>query len=256
MRRTRWTVVGFACLCAATPMTSNAQTKDDGDNAVTNIFRALLGPNWNVFAHGGVSTYGRFMLQDVTAGGGQRALKSEDAFNIGGGAGVDVLPRTGFRLSYTYTTADLVFRTDNGNGSELFDVDDSGEMQNHTAGVEVVRYMLPSRSFITPYASAGLTGTWWVLDEASTMVVAGGGSTQFRLGAVASFGIHANVGDGFSARFEVASASVRNPFTGSESFQALGGTTVDEPGRVNKTDFRLVGVYSFGKTRNNERRVR
>jgi hypothetical protein len=263
MRTSRLIGAGMLLLYVAAPTTSNAQATQDAENGVTNLFRALFGPNWNLFAHGGLSTNGRFMLQDATAiGGGQRALKTEDAFNVGIGAGVDLLPRTGFRLSYTFMSSDLVFRTDKGDGSELFDVDDGGTLQGHTAAIELVRFMLPPQSFITPYATAGLLGTWWVLDDESAMVGASGGSTQFRLGALASFGFQAALGDGFSARLEVASASVRNPFTGNESFEAFGGSTIDEPGRVNHTDFRLAVVYSLGKrdpssySSNGERRVR
>ena len=262
MRTNRWIGAGMLLLYAAAPMTSNAQATPDAENGVGNIFRALFGPNWNVFAHGGLSTNGRFLLQDATSiGGGQRALKTEDAFNVGVGAGVDLLPRTGLRLSYTFMNSDLVFRTDKGDGSEIFDVDDGGTLQGHAAAIELLRYMLPPQSFITPYASAGLVGTWWVLDEESGMVAASGGSTQFRLGALASFGFQAALGDGFSARIEVASASVRNPFTGNESFEAFGGSTIDEPGRVNRTDFRLAVLYSFGKretsySSNGQRQVR
>lgn len=262
MRKGRWIVAGMMLLCAAAPTTSNAQARQDPDNAVDNLFRALFGPNWNVFAHGGVSSNSRFILQDAIGGGGQRALKTENTYNVGLGAGVDLLPRTGFRMSYTFTSSDLVFRTDNGNGSEMFDVEDGGTLQSHTAAVEVVRYMLPPHAFFTPFATAGVLGAWWVLDEESALVASGGGSTQFRLGALATFGVQATLGDGFSARFEVASASVRNPFTGNESFQAIGGATIDEPGRVNKTDFRLAVAYSFGKrevssySSNGDRRVR
>lgn len=261
MRQIRWVVAAVMLVCAAAPTTSNAQARQEPDNAVNNVFRALFGPNWNVFAHGGVSTNSRFILQDAIGGGGQRALKTENTYNVGLGAGVDLLPRTGFRLSYTFSSSDLVFRTDNGNGSELFDFEDGGTLQSHTAGVEVLRYMLPPQAFVTPFATAGLLGTWWVLDEESALVATSGGSTQFRLGALATFGVQATLGDGFSARLEVASASVRNPFTGNESFQAMGGTTIDEPGRVNKTDFRLAVAYSFGKrevsySQNGDRRVR
>jgi hypothetical protein len=249
-------------LCAAAPTTSNAQARQEPDNRVDNLFRALFGPNWNMFAHGGVSSNSRFILQDASGGGGQRALKSENTYNVGLGAGVDLLPRTGFRLSYTFASSDLVFRTDNGNGSEMFDVEDGGTLQSHTAAVEVLRYMLPPQSFVTPFATAGVLGAWWVLDDESALIARSGGSTQFRLGALATFGVQATLGDGFSARFEVASASVRNPFTGNESFQAMGGTTIDEPGRVNHTDFRLSVAYSFGKgevasySSNGDRRVR
>jgi hypothetical protein len=124
MRTHRRLVAGLMLLSGAAPTTSNAQESQDSNNGVTSLFRD-----------------------------GQRALKTEDAFN----------------------------------GSEVFDVDDGGPLQSHSAAIEVVRFMLPPQSFITPYASAGLLRAWWVLDDDSTMVAASGGSKQFRLGALASF---------------------------------------------------------------------
>lgn len=263
MRKSRWLVAGALLLGAAYPTTSNAQTPQDADNFVSSLFRALFGPNWHVYAHGGLTTSSRYMLQDATAvGGGERALKSEDAYNVGLGGGVDLLPRTGLRLSYTFMSSDLAFRTDNGDGSEVFDVENGGTLQGHTAALEIVRYMLPSQSIVTPYASAGVLGTWWVLEDESAIVAPIGGSTQFRLGALATFGLQAALGDGFGARLEVQSASVRNPFTGGHSFEAFGGTTIDEPGRVTRTDFRLAVSYMFGKrdgpsySKHSEQRVR
>jgi hypothetical protein len=78
-------------------------------------------------------------------------------------------------------------------------------------------------------------------------VAAGGSSTQFRFGALASFGVQFKIGGGVHGRLEIASQSVRNPFTGDESFLASGANTIDEPGRVNKTDFRFAILHSFGK---------
>jgi hypothetical protein len=52
---------------------------------------------------------------------------------------------------------------------------------------------------------------------------------------------------GYDIRLEAASATVRNPFTGADSFTASGGATVDEPGSVGKTDYRLALVYNFSR---------
>jgi opacity protein-like surface antigen len=240
-------VAGAIASFAVAPTTARAQNGNDNDETIRNLFSALFGPNWNVFAHGGASTNGRFLLQGpVAPSGGQRALRADNSFNVGAGAGVDLLPRVGVRLSYTYTDSDLSYRTDDGDGSEVLDVDDTGALRSHIAAIEIIRYMFPARNTVTPYASAGVLGTWWVLDEESLLVTAAGGSTQFRFGALASFGVQFNIGGGVHGRLEVASQSVRNPFTGDQSFLAAGATTIDEPGRVTKTDFRLVLVHRFG----------
>jgi opacity protein-like surface antigen len=186
------------------------------------------------------------MLQRVsTPSNSERSLRSEDAFTIGVGAGVDFLLRSAFRMSYVFSESHLEFRTDDGDGSEQFDVEELGLLQRHVAAVEVVRYMFPARSLVTPYGSAGLAGAWWVLDESSALVTAGGGSSQFRLGALATFGLQVQLTPQSSARLEVATSSIRNPFTGSDSFRANGAVTIDEPTRVSQTDFRFAAVYYF-----------
>jgi opacity protein-like surface antigen len=241
MRTLRCLVVGV-CAFIAAPNMMDAQARDEEEISGRDLMRTIFGPNWNLFGSGGLSTSGRLLLQRPV-GGGERALKRENGFNLGVGAGVDILPRVGLRLSYTYTSSDLAFRTDNGDGSNALDVDDIGKLRSHAAAIEVIRYMLRSRASITPYGSVGFVGAWWMLGDESASVAAGTGSTQFRFGAIASLGLQLRLSENFSARLEAASSSVRNPFTGNESFQAFGGVTVDEPTRVNTTDFRLSGVY-------------
>ncbi|HSL69601.1 MAG TPA: outer membrane beta-barrel protein [Longimicrobiales bacterium] len=240
MRTHPWLVAGMiGGLTIAVPMNSQAQERDEDS--------IQLGSNWNLFLHGGLTTHGRFALQRPGIGG-ERALRTEDGFNIGGGVGVNIMSRMGLRLSYTAGSSDLVFRTDNGDESENLDLDNVGTLQSHVAAIEIVRYVLRSSATINPYGSAGFVGTWWVLDEESQFVAPAGGDTQFRLGAIASLGLQARLTDDLDLRVEAASGSIRNPFTGRDSFRALGGTTIEEPTRVNKTDFRLVGVYNFGRS--------
>jgi hypothetical protein len=107
--------------------------------------------------------------------------------------------------------------------------------------------MLPSAAKVTPYVSAGLLGNWWVLDQETSMAVPSGGDTQFRGGALGSFGLQVRATRNLDLRAEVASHTARNPFTGRESFRAMGGTTIEEPSRVGRTDFRFAILYSFGK---------
>ena len=249
MRTLRWLVAGILCLVAA-PATSSAQEKEkeEGQDFMRDVLWAIFGPGWNVFANTGMTTDGRFLLQNsLGTSNGERALKSEDGFNVGIGAGVDILLRVGFRMSYTYTTSDLAFRTNNGDGSQDLDIEDVGKLRSHVFALEWMRYMLPPRAPITPYASAGFLGAWWNLDEESPLVVGAGGSTQFRLGAVGSVGLQLGLTDHWRARIEFASSSVRNPFTGRHSFVAFSGNTIEEPSRVGRSDFRLVGLYTFGK---------
>lgn len=222
--------------------------KEETEDFVQDVIGALFRSTWNVYLHGGAATHGRYLLQRMAVPvSGERSLRSEDAFTIGLGAGVDFMLRSAFRMSYTYSSSDLMFRTDDGDGSEQLDIENTGTLQRHVAAVEVVRYMFPGRSAVTPYGSAGLVGAWWVLDQESALIAPEGGSTQFRIGALATFGLQVQLSGHTGARFEVATSSIRNPFTGNESYRAQGGVTIDEPTRVSQTDFRLGAVYYFGR---------
>ena len=252
MSKSRWLVIASLCSLVAMPVSSNAQvpdsTKAEAQDFVHDVLRALLGPNWNLFAHGGFTADDRFLLQrDVNTIDGQRALQSSNGFNVGGGAGVDILLRTGFRASYTYTSSKLNFRTDDGTGSNALNIDDVGTLKSHTAALEVIHYMLPARAAITPYGTLGIKGTWWVLDEKSPLVTSSGASTPFTVAPLFAFGVQFKAADQWSGRLEAALTSGRNPFTGKNSFRALSGPTIDEPTGVSHTDFRLAGVYHFGR---------
>src|SRR3712207_6418926 len=102
MRTLRWLSVTAICLFAGAP-TSGAQANGGGDDLFDDVLRAIVGPTWILFAHVGVTTQGRFMLQRPGgATGGERALRGEDAFTAGLGIGGDFLLRQGFRLGYAY----------------------------------------------------------------------------------------------------------------------------------------------------------
>ena len=254
MRLTR-TLYSSLIVVAVAAQNIEAQNGRDAqsDTATTEDFMqdvigALFRTSWNMYVTGGAATHGRYLLQRMAGPTtGERTLQSDDATTFGIGAGVDFLLRSAFRMSYTYSSSDLMFRTDDGDGSETLDIENTGTLKRHVAALEIVRYMFPARSTVTPYGSAGILGTWWVLDETSPLVAPEGGSTQFRVGALATFGLQVQLASHASARFEVATASVRNPFTGNESYRAQGGVTIDEPTRVSQTDFRLGFVYYFGR---------
>lgn len=223
--------------------------KEVAEDFVKDVLSSVFGPNWNLSLHAGNNSHGRFLLQRVTlagGAGGERVVRSHQGYTIGAGAGVDILLRTGVRLGYTYGSTDMVFRTDVGNGSDVFDVDDIGELQSHSVSIELLRYMLPSTASVTPYASAGFIGTWYSLESALPSVD-DTEATQFRMGALAALGLKVELSDRFDIRFEGTSASMRNPFTGRDSYRIQTGTTIDEPTRVNRSSIRFLVVYNFGK---------
>ena len=242
----------LGCWLALAPNFSAAQqtaNKEKTEEYVKDALWGLFGPNWNLSVHGGFSNTGRFLLQraDIAGVSVERALSSESGWNVGGSIGVDILLRVGARLNYTYGSADLAFDTDDGNGSTGGDLDDLGRIQTHLASIELLRYLLPSRAAITPYGGAGFVATWWVFDQNHSIVQAPGGTTQFRVGAMAILGLQVKLSDHWDVRAEATTANVRNPFTGGESYTALGGSTIDEPTRVSKRDFKLAFMYNWSK---------
>jgi hypothetical protein len=252
MSKSRWLTIALFCPLVAMPTISRAQadsTKAEAEDFIRDVIRALGGPNWNAFAHGGFTTGHRFVLQHAAnTVDGQRALQSATGYNLGLGAGVDILLRMGFRANYTFTSSGLNFKTDDGNGSDALNIDDVGTLKTHTLALEVMRYMLPSRAAITPYGTLGIQGTWWVLDEKSPLVISNG-TTPFAIGPLFSFGVQVKAAEHWSGRAEISLSSGHNPFTGNTSFRALSGPTIEEPSSVNRTEYRLAGVYSFGKSK-------
>ena len=229
----------LALLVAALP--ASAQRRDD-DHTMGDFARGLRGPNWNLSINGGTNSTGRFLLQNV--GAGQRALRTENGFSVGGNVGVDVLPRMGVRLGYSFGKGDLAFRTDNGDDSDDLDAK-VGDIRSHVASLELIRYLLSTRSSVAPYATAGVIASWWGLDNDAENAVAGG--TQFRLGGTGSVGLRLRATRSLDVRLEAASASVRNPFTGNDSFR-VPGETIDEPSRVSRSTVRLMVGYNFGRS--------
>jgi hypothetical protein len=255
MRTLRWLFVGVTCALLAAPMPSMAQDKGELKKEATSlndIIGKLLTPYWDISLHGGLSSNGRFLLQrPLEAPFAERVLTSNTGWSIGASAGMEVLQLMGVRLDYTFASSDLRYRTDNGNNSRLFDIDDVGKIKNHIASVEVIRYLLPARSHVAPYFSLGVLGSWWVLGEENNLVVPlvidGEGSTEFRTGGLATIGVRANVGHKFDVRLEAQKNSIKSPFTGRSSFLALAGTTIDEPTRVSQNNVRLIATYHFSR---------
>lgn len=254
MPNSRWLVVALACSLVVTPTISTAhaqdsartQLKDEPQDFTHDVLGALAGPHWNIFAHGGLSLADRFLVQQtVTPVAGQRALEGSTGYNVGGGVGVDILLRTGLRASYTFTSNNLKFRTDNGDGSTNLDVSDVGTLKSHTASLEIVHFMLPTRATINPYGTLGVQGTWWKLDQKSPLVTSNGASTPFGVSPLFSFGVQFRASDHFSGRLEGALSGGHNPFAGNKAFHSPSGLTIDEPSGISRTDFRVAAVYHF-----------
>ena len=248
MRRMR-SLAGMLLTVSVLPTSLLAQRGRAADENAHDVVSSLFGPNWNLWLHAGSNSHGRFLLQRVTVAGGgglERVLRSHDGFAVGVGAGVDIMLHTGVRFGYTYGSTDMVFRTDVGNGSEILDADDVGELESHSVSIELLRSMFPSTSTVSPYATVGFVATWYSLDSGLASID-DAEATQFRTGALAAIGLKVELSERFDLRFEAGSGSTRNPFTGRDSYRVQNGTTIEEPTRVSRSSIRFIAQYKLSK---------
>lgn len=223
-------------------------TKKESENLVRDLIRGLALPNWNLFVNGGATTSERYRLQQaVDPSAGERSLQTATGYNVGGGVGVDVFLHLGLRASYNFSSANMNFRTNNGNGSNALNIDDVARLKANTVTLETMRYMLTSRAPISPYGSLGIQWTWWNLDSKSPLISSAGAGTPLSISPLFSFGVQAKATEHWSGRVEAVMAGGHNPFTGHRAFQSNAGPNIDEPDAVNQTAFRLAAVYHFGR---------
>jgi hypothetical protein len=250
-----WIVAGSACaVCLLPAHTASAQERSVRDLAAW-LFNMR---NYNVGINGGIGNYGRFLLENPTrsvADFNERELRGLGAWTVGGEFGANILPRVGAQLSFNYTHSNLEWRTDNGNGSEIFDTGKVTGLSHYVLGLEVIRYLLLENSRVSPFGSVGVLATWWNMsdDEDDNIfddtLAKPDGSSFFRWGGTGSVGLQFRVAKQWRARLEAQTASIGNPFSGRSSYVSVFGRTIDEPSRVRKTYFKLGILYAFGKPR-------
>lgn len=256
MLKTRWLGLSLLCSLAVTPTIASAQakaqapdtTKKQTENLVRDLIRGLALPNWNLFVNGGATTSERYLVQQaIDPLAGERSLQTATGYNVGGGVGVDVFLHLGLRASYNFSSANMNYRTDNGNGSSALNIDDVARLKANTVTLETMRYMLTSRAPISPYGSLGIQWTWWNLDSKSPLISTAGAGTPVSISPLFSFGVQAKATSHWSGRLEAVLSGGHNPFTGKRAFQSNAGPTIDEPDAVSQTAFRLAAVYHFGR---------
>jgi hypothetical protein len=233
---------------AAAPMKASAQLKEKAED-VNDILHALLHPRWSLGVSGGFRNDGRFLLQQLPGTPTdlfQRELTTKNGWNVGGQVEIDLLTLLALRLGYTYTRSDLVYRSDAGTGTEFFDSGTLANLHTNSVSLAFTRYIIPVVAKWSPYASVGLIGTWYSVEDA-VEIIASNGNTRFRYGGLVDVGLKYRAGDRLDLYGEYSTASVRNPFSGKSSFNTLTGTTIDEPTKVRSTNWRLMASYYFGK---------
>jgi opacity protein-like surface antigen len=235
----------------ASPAGAQSTTTTTNDHYMTDIMHALTSKSrWSLSANAATSRLGTFLMQDTP--GGERALQADRNVGWGLGAGFDVTDKLNVRLGWSYTNSSMEYRDYNGTGSNLLDIDNLGKLKNNIASLDVMHYFVGSRSLVSPFAGAGIAGVWSALGPETPLLITPGGSQQFHVGINANLGVQVRVIEQVFGRVEWNTMGTTNPFNGNRSYKAPGGTTFDEPDRVNKSEWRLGATYYFGKQAPNQ----
>jgi opacity protein-like surface antigen len=239
----------FALACSvavASPVGAQHTTNTTNDAYVTDMVTALTDASrWSLSGNLATNRYGTFLMQNVE--GGERALRGDNHFGWGLGAGFDITDKLGLRLGWTYTNTNMQFKDYSGGGSDFLDSDDLGKLKSNIAALDVVHYFVGSRSLIAPYAGAGVAGVWSSLGPDGPALITPGGSQQFHMGINANVGVQVRVIPQLFGRVEWNTMGTRNPFNGNRSYKATNGITFDEPSRINKTEWRFAAAYYFAE---------
>lgn len=204
--------------------------------------------NWSLEANAGYSNTGRMLLQDIDDR--QRQLNPNGRFSWGAAASLILFERTQLRLGYTHIAGDLAYKDDTGDGGEIFDAENLGNIGASVLSLELGRLLWGERAKFTPYLRAGFAIAWWGLDEDDGPdAFFFEDETHTRTGATGALGLQYRATDRLSIKLEAAKFGLGNPFTGNESFIPVTGFTIDEPVRVSTDVYSAGLVYRFGRMR-------
>lgn len=223
-------------------------------------------PRFAFEVYGGVATYGRFVEQFAAAG--ERELSGSTGLAVGASLGFfpsiwginDIAARIGFM----WTESDFEFENDDPDVPDDFDDDDAdaGEFKTYTVSANVMKFLGDADDRVAPYGIAGVSGTWWSLDDGEddgdgdgvgtfglVRQTLDGDETVFRFGGMGGLGLQIRATDALAIRLEAARHEVRNPFDGDgeDAFGISTGQTFDEPSRVGVNRLSLGLTYTLYK---------
>lgn len=249
----RLAMVGAATTCAALLPT----------NAEAQRMRGAMFPEarFTIEVFGGLANYGRFLEQyvvlldldddgvitdDAVIAFGQREVTAKTALALGLSVGGFFWDKTGVRLGFTWSPSEIEYRDDTGTDVEIFDQDDVADLSAYVLSLDLMRFLFDPRRRFAPYVAAGITGTWWSLDDDDDEILSTD-ATHFRWGGTTSIGLQYRATRNIGVRAEVATMALGNPFDGNDSFRTDSGLTFDEPSTVRFTRITLALTYSFLK---------
>jgi len=218
--------------------------------------------NWYLEANAGYGDIGRLLLQAMDVDDDdidddifefdlddrQRRLNPSGGFSWGLGAGVEVLEGTTMRIGFSRVTGELEYKDDTGDGGEILDSDDRGDIGASFLSLEAGQFFFDRRARLRPYVRAGFAVTWWGRDDDSDGSFFGEEDVT-RWGATGVIGLRYYVNRRWGISVEAAGFNVGSPFSGNESFVPRTGFTIDEPTRVSTQIYRAAISYNVGRPR-------
>ncbi|HEX7117899.1 MAG TPA: hypothetical protein VF212_03880 [Longimicrobiales bacterium] len=230
-------VLAGAALLPADGLAQRGRRSDDAD---------YPDARYTVEIFGGLADYGRFLEQFAGDFGlsEQREVTASTALALGASVGMFPWEKTGVRLAFTWSPTDLEFQDDSGLDIDALDEDDIADLTASVLSLDVIRFLLDPSERFTPYASGGITATWWSLDDENGEILSED-DTQFRWGGYGAIGLQYRATRKFGVRLEVATMGLGNPFDGKDSYRTATGITFDEPSTVRLTRIALALTYSF-----------
>lgn len=212
------------------------------------------GTAFTLEAYTGFSTFSRFIEQHVLIDNeelppiGERALKADVAYVLGGALGISLWGWTNVRLGYTWATTEFDYEDSSGFDRELLDIDDINSLNAHIISLEIVQLILGSRR-LSPYLLAGINGEFWVLGDPNLFDAINTDGSRFRWGANAGIGLQYRASDPLAIRLEANSFVLGSPFRGRAAFWPTEGLTFDKPDNIRMPRYTLGLVYTFRRGR-------
>lgn len=212
-------------------------------------------PAFTIEAYTGFSTFSRFMEEHVLTGNslfpvGQRSVKADVAYVLGGALGAWIWEGTAVRIGYTWATTEFDYEDTSGLDRDLLDRDGLNNLNAHIIGLEVIQLVLDPKRRITPYLVAGINGEFWILgDRERNDAILATDASQFRWGGTAGIGVQIRASRPLAFRLEASRYILGNPFRGNSAFRPQSGFIFDKPDSVTMPRYTLGLIYTFVRGR-------
>jgi hypothetical protein len=216
-------------------------------------------PRFFIEAGGGAALFGRFLEQEQGRFTPERELTASTSGVVRAALGVRPWAKSAVRLAFAWAPTEFEFESDAGlDLDDDFDEEDGlSDLNTYVLSLDVLRFLSDERTRFAPYATAGIAGVWWSMEEGDNgfgtgtgervIVSPAGDDSQFRPGTVFGVGLQVRATQSLLLRLEANSYRLGNPLDGENAFRVTtGGRVIDEPDWVSMNRLTLGLAYVFG----------